>query len=226
MQSYLHVIFVGLILAITAYVVRLIRAINAYEYKPLTHPLAIRVLVLHGARSTDADLVCNLKEVSLRDRPKYAALSYEWGSKTRDREMKCGGKTLYMTENCEAALRALRPKDPREPLTIWVDALCINQSCIAERNAQVAVMGKIYSEAEAVVVWLGQDTPASMRFFDHISGLEEIERFIAEPRFLGKGPRNPPYKRVKSHKIERSLPGMYTDRPVHTVTSYEHGIDL
>ncbi|KAE8152350.1 hypothetical protein BDV25DRAFT_137923 [Aspergillus avenaceus] len=45
------------------------------------------------------------------------------------------------------------------PLTaarpIWIDSICINQSDIPERNAQVAIMSKIYSHAASVIVWLG-----------------------------------------------------------------------
>ncbi|KAF7676069.1 hypothetical protein GT037_005574 [Alternaria burnsii] len=38
----------------------------------------------------------------------------------------------------------------------WIDAICINQSDLAERASQVQLMGRIYREAESVVVWLGQ----------------------------------------------------------------------
>ncbi|KAL4906347.1 heterokaryon incompatibility protein-domain-containing protein [Aspergillus multicolor] len=38
---------------------------------------------------------------------------------------------------------------------IWIDAVCINQGDIAKRNAQVAMMSRIYSQAACVLVWLG-----------------------------------------------------------------------
>lgn len=38
---------------------------------------------------------------------------------------------------------------------IWIDALCINQANVHERNHQVQIMGKIYKGAEKVIVWLG-----------------------------------------------------------------------
>lgn len=37
----------------------------------------------------------------------------------------------------------------------WIDALCINQPNITERNQQVAMMGRIYRQSEGVVIWLG-----------------------------------------------------------------------
>jgi hypothetical protein len=38
----------------------------------------------------------------------------------------------------------------------WIDALCINQSNIPERNHQVAQMGDIFGSAQCVHVWLGE----------------------------------------------------------------------
>jgi hypothetical protein len=71
--------------------------------------------------------------------------------------------TLQMTANCEAALRRLRPKSAKEVLHIWVDALCIDQSSLAERSGQVAMIKEIYDSAERVVVWLGEGSPETDR---------------------------------------------------------------
>ncbi|KAL9608794.1 MAG: hypothetical protein Q9167_006381 [Letrouitia subvulpina] len=38
---------------------------------------------------------------------------------------------------------------------IWIDAICINQQDLAERSAQVAIMGDIYRTAKIAVIWLG-----------------------------------------------------------------------
>jgi hypothetical protein len=39
----------------------------------------------------------------------------------------------------------------------WVDAICINQASIAEENHQLPLMGKIYSQARGVAIWLGEE---------------------------------------------------------------------
>lgn len=54
------------------------------------------------------------------------------------------------------ALSMLR--DATQARIIWVDAICINQADVKERNHQVHIMKRIYSQAASVVVWLG---PAS-----------------------------------------------------------------
>lgn len=38
---------------------------------------------------------------------------------------------------------------------IWIDAICVNQQDLAERNVQVAMMKEIYGQAQSVIIWLG-----------------------------------------------------------------------
>ncbi|KAM5353726.1 hypothetical protein ACJ41O_000376 [Fusarium nematophilum] len=49
-------------------------------------------------------------------------------------------------------------RDPKQQRILWVDALCINQDGLEERDEQVKNMGSIYSQARKVVVWLGEQT--------------------------------------------------------------------
>ncbi|KAF2015766.1 hypothetical protein BU24DRAFT_422083 [Aaosphaeria arxii CBS 175.79] len=50
-----------------------------------------------------------------------------------------------------------------EELLVWVDALCINQEDFAERASQVAIMGRIYSQAYKVMIWLGKENKQSLQ---------------------------------------------------------------
>ena len=45
---------------------------------------------------------------------------------------------------------------------IWVDAICINQDDVNERNAQVIRIREIYSQSLAVTIWLGEDEMSNM----------------------------------------------------------------
>ncbi|KAF4424395.1 Heterokaryon incompatibility protein 6 [Colletotrichum fructicola] len=49
------------------------------------------------------------------------------------------------------------------PKLLWVDFICINQSDLVERAAQVGIMPKIYSRAEKVHVWLGSSDVVTQR---------------------------------------------------------------
>jgi len=105
---------------------------SVYDRVQLTTPHSIRDINLSGAMKKDDPLLCGLVETSLDNPIPYRALSYTWGSETRDRplivaDVVDGQVTtighLQMTANCEAALRRLRPKSAKEVLHIWVDAL-------------------------------------------------------------------------------------------------------
>jgi hypothetical protein len=64
-----------------------------------------------------------------------------------------------VTTNLEAALRYLRHEFMVRIL--WIDAICIDQSNIEERNHQVPLMKTIYSNATSVRAWLGNPTTGS-----------------------------------------------------------------
>lgn len=66
---------------------------------------------------------------------------------------------LGIRHNLWLFLSALKEKQMRKELPtvlhLWVDALCINQRDLSERNAQLSMMGSIYRNATSVFAWLG-----------------------------------------------------------------------
>ncbi|OBR07254.1 Heterokaryon incompatibility protein [Colletotrichum higginsianum IMI 349063] len=48
---------------------------------------------------------------------------------------------------------------PANPLSLWVDAICIDQRSSREKSQQVQLMGRVYEAARNVVVWLGSAEP-------------------------------------------------------------------
>jgi len=45
-------------------------------------------------------------------------------------------------------------------MTLWIDAICINQGDPEEKNQQLNIMVDIYAEAEETLIWMGfNDTP-------------------------------------------------------------------
>ena len=60
---------------------------------------------------------------------------------------------LPISQNLEGVLRALR--EEHKERILWVDALCINQKDLIERNEQVPKMNRIYSQASCVLIWVG-----------------------------------------------------------------------
>jgi hypothetical protein len=68
-------------------------------------------------------------------------------------EIVLNGDALGIGNNLQLALLHLR--SPIHILTIWVDAICINQADKIERNHQVSMMAFVYTRATKVVAWLG-----------------------------------------------------------------------
>ncbi|KAK4078338.1 uncharacterized protein Triagg1_3354 [Trichoderma aggressivum f. europaeum] len=113
----------------------------------------IRVLALKPSQDPSEPIHISLSVIKLNDDPSFEALSYCWGDATDKLLIFCDGVPFPVTKNLESALRHLRhTKDER---TLWIDAICINQNNIPERNQQVSIMKDIYRKARHVVIWLG-----------------------------------------------------------------------
>ncbi|KAK3324583.1 heterokaryon incompatibility protein-domain-containing protein [Cercophora scortea] len=108
---------------------------------------------------------CEMSIIPLSEAEHFDALSYVWGDpKVKTGSMICNGFQMDITHNLWAALSQIWSTWPDKRL--WVDAVCINQDDIPERNQQVTMMGDIYRTAQCVVVWLGASTTKSDAFFD------------------------------------------------------------
>lgn len=119
----------------------------------------IRLLeLLPGPFSTE--IRCNLSYTTLQDpvAVPYEALSYVWGTPDFTEPIDLNGEPFFVTKNLATALRHLRPGIRERPRKIWVDAICINQNDILERNHQVTLMKDIYSLCTADLAWLGPDS--------------------------------------------------------------------
>lgn len=137
----------------------------------------IRLVTLHPDQA-GAIVKCSLVQVPLQQVKSYEALSYTWGDPGDTKPIILDGRRFNVTKNLEAALRHLRYEE--DDRIIWIDAICINQNDVLERNLQVRRMLKIYSSAERVVVWLGEGTEKSDKAMDFII---RISKSVASPEF-------------------------------------------
>jgi hypothetical protein len=146
-------------------------------------PRCIRLLDLAPSRSMSGEsheirLSGSLRTVSLADSPKFTALSYDWGSPSSGTQsISCDGFEITITQNCHDSLVALRKR--WEILTIWVDAICIDQENVSEISHQVVLMEEIYSWAETVFIWLRPNTKASDAAIDWFSLLPRVHQCLS-----------------------------------------------
>lgn len=70
----------------------------------------------------------------------------------------------------------------------WIDALCIDQAHLQERNHQVATMGTIYSGAYQTVVWLGRMTSDRRqgRILHETKGVNHLRRAVEDNEYWSR----------------------------------------
>jgi Heterokaryon incompatibility protein (HET) len=150
-----------------------------FDYKPINGDIRL-VTLEHGVRK-DA-VRCKMFDVELSTKPTYLALSYEWG--------RIGESSMIWIDEglckvCSSLFNALvHIRKPNEDLVLWVDALCINQQNLGERNHQVELMGKIFLQATEVVIWLGlarDDSDLAMKQFKEISQSITLGKPVGRP---------------------------------------------
>ena len=130
-------------------------AAHASLYKALRHDVEeIRLIKIEALNQASEKINCSIETVQLASAPPYDALSYMWGDPSIVKEITVNSLPIMVTENLWAALIEFRTR-PRSERLLWIDALCINQSSVLEKNHQVPLMGKIYSHAQRVLMWLG-----------------------------------------------------------------------
>ncbi|EUC43988.1 hypothetical protein COCMIDRAFT_38114 [Bipolaris oryzae ATCC 44560] len=139
-----------------------------------------RLLRIHPTNIPESIISCQLFTASLAEEPLDIT-----------KPIIVNGVRVQVTPNLEAALRRIRPSDSE--VTLWVDAVCINQQDLDERNVQVAMMSKLYSKTMLTYAWLGEDDDGSAeRVFSFIRGfvgdftnrVKDIDHFTTK---FGKG---------------------------------------
>ncbi|KAM0471207.1 hypothetical protein ACHAPX_009550 [Trichoderma viride] len=153
-----------------------------FVYKPLSDNHSVRFLVLQPGSGSDplvASLqIGSLASADIEQLPPYEAVSYVWGSGSRQYELTCDGAVLPLTQSISDALNRVRLPD--QPRRLWADQVCINQDDIPERSQQVKLMNLVYRNAKRVLVWLGRDPDGvaeeAGRTIRHLDGVFRDEK--------------------------------------------------
>ncbi|KXS93961.1 hypothetical protein AC578_8 [Pseudocercospora eumusae] len=145
---------------------------DRYQFQPLPSDCT-RLLVVQPPEEDNKDHIkVTLRIVNFDDlgteRAPYEALSYCWGNEDADHSIFVLNdesqdsipftqirkpRKFSVTPNLHAALCHLRKS--RRTVILWIDAICMDQEKLDERQEQVSRMAEIYSKADRVLVWLG-----------------------------------------------------------------------
>ncbi|KAF7536165.1 hypothetical protein G7054_g4760 [Neopestalotiopsis clavispora] len=142
-----------------------------YKYIPLD-PICdeIRLIVLEPANSRDDPIRMTMCHEPICSNVRYYCLSYTWGSSTETVDCYMSGQMISIRDTLRECLVNLRRKE--HIIVLWVDAICINQDDVAERNRQVPRMGEIFYNAAAVICYVGDSAEKSDEAFDLADSLQ------------------------------------------------------
>jgi hypothetical protein len=143
-------------------------------YQPLAEG-EIRLLTIDPTSFSSPEIHISMSAAQLNETTEYIALSYVWGSETDRRDIKLNERSMSVTANLYDALTCMRKRIAMAslgfPAKIWVDAICINQGDIDERNEQVTRMRDIYTQAQVVWAFVGVETEHDQEGFNLIKAL-------------------------------------------------------
>lgn len=173
---------------------------DAFQYSPLQlESDEIRLVQIQPARA-DQPPLCMLKHFAWNERPQYVALSYTWGDVSPGESTFINGKISTVRKNLSSFFwHAFQ--DSVSPY-LWIDAICINQKDISERNAQVLRMKAIYEGAAGVLIWLGPSVDGSdvaIKTIEHLGKISEASDT------LGQTDAFDPYHHPVGEEVWRSL---------------------
>lgn len=157
----------------------------SFKHVPLDYSRpSIRLIRIASGLSVDGLIQCEMFHCFI-GKIDYVCLSYTWGETQDQHEILIDGKLFQVSKNLWAFLRATRLRHLELKglcnLPYWIDAVCIDQRNLRERNHQVAVMGRIYSRASCVIVWLGASRTIDRLFTNAAMGKDKKE---FEPLFI------------------------------------------
>ncbi|KAK2772143.1 heterokaryon incompatibility protein het-6-like protein [Colletotrichum kahawae] len=148
-----------------------------------------RVMCLYAVEDVNDPIHISLDVYDDLRYHEYETVSYTWGGENGDirltQPVYIGPywDILIQTHNCWEMLRHMRPwKGVR---TIWVDATCINQVDMQERQGQVAKMGQTFEKASRLIIYLGPDlVPPTSTSAPHPRRhhLQELDNLAEKPQ--------------------------------------------
>ncbi|OCK89500.1 uncharacterized protein K441DRAFT_690019 [Cenococcum geophilum 1.58] len=153
----------------------------------------VHYAAMYGHLAAVKELVSARADVTIKDNKGKMPIAYAWENKNEE-------IVHYLVKCMMPDFRATT----REASTIsksfddltWIDAICINQQDVGERNAQVAIMDRIYERAGYVLAWLGDEDPSTA------TGVETLQKISAAGDAI-KSCRIIPYQTCDPAEYER-----------------------
>lgn len=162
---------------------------QAFSYRPLSNAATfIRLLRVSYDMKDTSSGAFEMIEYGLDSLLEYAAISYEWGSSIKSKNIIINGTLMSVTANAAAALdqvcsynfdfdETAEDLDENDIWYVWMDAICINQDDLDEKSLQVAMMSNIYAMAAVVYACVGPTQAWSELLPAAFDAIRDTERY-------------------------------------------------
>lgn len=165
---------------------------SRFRHSPLPNSSNhIRLLeLLELDENETISVCCQLSTFALEDAPRYCAISYTWGSEDNTALIIVNNEHMEVRQNCEYVLKQSRWYSNSKWLSVgrrryfWCDAICIDQTNHSEKSFQVAMMGKIFEQAEEVLCCIGEHDADSERIMSMLQSKSPFLTAVVASRKL------------------------------------------
>ncbi|KAI0146325.1 heterokaryon incompatibility protein-domain-containing protein [Xylariaceae sp. FL1272] len=142
---------------------KILNSRNGFRHVCIDARSQFRLLRSQREQSSLARYSLEVVPITDLENMEYRALSYTWGrvcDPSDVRAIEVDGHPFFVRRNLYDFLQTAAAKN--EHGLFFIDALCINQNDVTERQLQVAMMPQIYRRANSLIVWLGRPEGVEM----------------------------------------------------------------
>ena len=132
-----------------------------HKYLPLDYVAnETRIITLLSAPNYEDPLVGLIGYNPLNNQLSFNCLSYTWGTEEATEVLELSGQRFLIRKNLDTFLRTMR-NSGGSYIRFWIDAVCIDQNTVSERNRQLPRITQVYEDADVVACWAGEPDAVS-----------------------------------------------------------------
>ncbi|KAL5330783.1 hypothetical protein ACEPPN_000306 [Leptodophora sp. 'Broadleaf-Isolate-01'] len=132
-----------------------------HTYLPLDYVAnETRIITVRSADNYDDPLVGLMGYNPMHSNVSFSCVSYMWGNEETTELIELSGQQFLIRKNLDTFLRFVR-KPGGGYMRFWIDAVCIDQNNISERNRQLPRILNVYEDADVVACWAGEPDETS-----------------------------------------------------------------
>ncbi|KAL2065816.1 hypothetical protein VTL71DRAFT_3486 [Oculimacula yallundae] len=161
-------------LALAAEYAKGVAGLPDHTYLPLDYVAnETRIITISSADNYDDPLVGLMGYNPLHSYVSYTCVSYMWGpsSEPATELLELSGQRVIIRKNLDTFLRTVRTSGSGY-MRFWIDAVCIDQQNIEERNRQLPRILEVYEDADIVACWAGSPDETSNLALGLVSDLQ------------------------------------------------------